>query len=228
MSSLAAGARIAALRLWRRASLVALLLAIGLVVVAALLERHSAALDAADHTLVGAVFGVAVPVLGYLVVECSTDSRRLDASLDELARHGANRRTAVLGLLGVCAALLAAAAAALAVIGVTVARGLSDAGLSRDLLASAWIGAVAGIAYAAWFALGSRFGRHGGGRFWALCLDWVLGSTTTFVAVPWPRGHIRNLLGAAPVLALAQWQGGVALGLLTLAYLGLAIWRIRS
>ncbi len=228
MSSLGAGARVAAFRLWRRASLVALLLAAGLVAVAALLERQSAALDAADHTLVGAVFGVAVPVLGYLVVECSADGRRLDASLDELARHGANRRAAALGLLWVCAALMAAAGAALAMLGVAVARGLSDGALSADLQASAWIGAVAGIAYTAWFALGSAFGRRGGGRFWALCLDWVLGSTTTLVAAPWPRGHIRNLLGAAPVLALAQWQGGLALALLTLGYLGLSLWRIRS
>lgn len=228
MSSLGAGARLAALRLWRRASLVALLLATGLVVVAALLERHSSALEAADHTLVGAVFGVAVPVLGYLVMECAAGGRRLDSSLDELARHGANRRAAVLGLLGVSAAATAAAAVALAAIGVTVARGLSDAALPADLLASAWIGAVAGIAYTAWFSFGSSFGRKGGGRFWALCVDWVLGSTTTFAAAPWPRGHIRNLLGAAPVLALAQWQGAVALGLLTLAYLGLSIWRTRS
>jgi hypothetical protein len=227
VSSLATGALLATSRLQRRASLVALLLAAGLVAAAALLERHSAALDAADHTLVGAVFGVAVPVLGYLIVERAADSRRLGESLDEIARHGANRRIAALGLLGVCAALSAVAAALLALLGVTVARGLSDAGLAPDLLASAWIGAAAGFAYTCWFALGSSFGRRGGGRFWALCVDWVLGSTTTVVAAPWPRGHIRNLLGRAPVLALPQWQAGVALGALALAYLGLSLWRIE-
>lgn len=226
MSSLVAGARLAGSRLGRRTSLVAPTIAVGLVIAAALLERRSAALDAADHALVGAVFGVAVPVLGYLIMERSADGRRLDEALDELARCGADRRGAALGLLAACAAATAAAATALALLGVVTARGLADPGLGADLLSSAWIGAAAGVAYTCWFALGSCFGRRGGGRFWALALDWVLGSATTVVAAPWPRGQIRNLLGGAPVLALAQWQGGVVLGLLSVAYLGVSLWRL--
>ncbi len=228
MSALAAGANLAAARLRRRASLVAFLMAAGLVAAAALVERRSGGVAAADHTLVGAVFGVAVPLIGYLAVERSVDGRRLQASLDELARYGANRRAAALGLVGVCAALVAGAAVALALLGVVVARGTTDAGLAADLARSSWIAATAGVSYTLWFALGSSIGRRGGGRIWALALDWVLGSTTILVAAPWPRGHIRNLLGGAPVLGLAQWQGGVALAVLISAYLGLSLWRLRA
>lgn len=226
MSALAAGARLAASRLRCRAGLVAAVLGAGLVATVALLERRSAPLVAADRTLVGAVFGVVVPLLGYLAVERSTDGRRLDDSIEELARHGANRRSALLGLLAVCAVVTAVVAASMALLAVVLARGLSDRGLSADLLASAWIGAAAGVAYTCWFALGSSFGRRGGGRLWALALDWVLGSSTTAIAFPWPRGHIRNLLGAAPVLALSQWQGGLALTVLSCTYLGLALRRV--
>jgi hypothetical protein len=44
-----------------------------------------------------------------------------------------------------------------------------------------------------------------------------LGSGTGFLALPWPRGHARNLLGFAPVLELSQASAALALLLLLLA-----------
>jgi hypothetical protein len=83
-----------------------------------------------------------------------------------------------------------------------------------DLIAVVWIGALAGAAYTGLFALASRFRR---GRLWLLVGDWLLGSGTGFLALPWPRGHARNLLGFSPVLELTQPSAALALLLLIVA-----------
>jgi len=45
------------------------------------------------------------------------------------------------------------------------------------------------------------------------------------MALPWPRGHLRNLLGAEPILAMPQWSATLALITLGLSYSTLALWR---
>jgi hypothetical protein len=199
--SLSLGARLALRRSVTPRSALALAAALIIVVVAALLERRESPQHATDLTLVGALFGLVFPVLAYATLKAATAGRRLDDSVAELARHGAHRRSMVLGLTLACGAELAVVGALLAVAAVSVGRGAWD---GRDLLASSWIGIVAGFGYAAYFALGSSLGRRGGGRFWALALDWILGSGSGFFALPWPRGHIRNLLGSMPVLSMPQ------------------------
>jgi hypothetical protein len=106
----------------------------------------------------------------------------------------------------------------LALSAVIATRFPADPRLGADLLACSWIALVAGAAYAAWFALGSTLGRSGGGRGWALVLDWLFGAGASLAALPWPRGHTRNLLGAEPVLGMPQWSATVALFLLGLLY----------
>ncbi|MEB2311862.1 MAG: hypothetical protein OZ921_17065 [Sorangiineae bacterium] len=197
MSAFLGGATLGATRLRRASSLLATLVAFALVALDAALERRVAGRAATDHALVGAVFGVAIPLLAYLTSERVSGGARLDDSLDALARHGANRRGLALGALALSAALMATAGALLAA-EATWLTGGSDARLSAGL------GALAGALYAAWFGAASTFGRRGGGRAWALALDWLLGSGAAASALPWPRGHLRNLLGAEPVLELSQ------------------------
>ena len=120
---------------------------------------------------------------------------------------------------------LAPISALLAGVAVLVTRGPGDPWFARDLLTSAWLGGFAGISYACWFALASMFGPAGGGRTFALLIDWILGSGATALSVPWPRGHLRNLLGAEPVLAMPQWSALAVLAVLTLLYAGLTVWR---
>ena len=193
--------------------------------VAALLERRVSAARAADHALTGATFGLALPLLAYFTVACATGRARLDAALGELGRHGVHRRLGAAGLAGTTAALLAPTGALLACTAVLFTRGLSDPRLLSDLSTSAWLGVLGAICYAAWFALGSLFGAAGGGRTFVLLLDWVLGSGVTALAMPCPRGHLRNLLGAEPVMQMPQWSALLAVGLLTVACMGLVVWR---
>ena len=225
MSALVTAARMTWVRLGPRSFGVGAGFAAVLVVVAGLLERREDVVHAADRTLVGAVFGIALPVLGYFVLGRASDGRRLDVALDALVRHGADRRTALLGAVFSSALTLGVAGALLASLGVIAARSAGDPRLLLDLAASAAIGLGAGACYACWFALGSQIGARGGGRVWALALDWLLGTGTTALAAPWPRAHLRNLLGAQPVLGMPQWSAPVALILLALACLALAVLR---
>ena len=54
--------------------------------------------------------------------------------------------------------------------------------------------------YALYFGAASLLGKRGGGRKWALIIDFVLGAGSSALAAPWPRGHVRNLLGGEPVV----------------------------
>jgi hypothetical protein len=183
---------------------------VGVTVVSAL-ERRSDPSWASDHALSGAAFGIALPLLALAVVRRLCDEQRLDAAVDVFARHGANRRRAVLYLLASATAVLALAGLLLVVAALAVAHPSGSNGFWADTATSSWIMLLAAWAYAACLAVGSSFGKRGGGRFWFLGLDWVLGSGSAFAAVPWPRGHIRNLLGAEPVL---DWSQGTALACL--------------
>jgi hypothetical protein len=184
----------------------------------AVIERSTEPYYAADRALTGGVFGLILPLLGYLVLERVTVGARLDHSVDELSRHGADRRWLGLGLYAVAALALAAIALLLAVTGVCLSRGAKDPLLLRDLAATSWIAVLSGVAYAAWFSLASLVGRRGR-RGTAWLADLLLGSGGSVLAAPLPRGHVRNLLGGQPVLELTQWASAVALIALTAFYL---------
>jgi hypothetical protein len=227
MRALVAGARLGASRLATARGVAALLVTLALVLLGALLERRVSALLAPDRALGGIVFGVAVPLLGWAMLGSATAGRRLDESVRELSRHGANRRWAAGGLVVVAGATLALAAALCASVGVLATRLPGDPQLGRDLLLSSRVGLLAGMSYAAWLALGSTLGGRGGGRGLLLAADWLLGAGTGLLALPLPRGHVRNLLGAPPVLEMSQPAASLALGLLVAIYAGLTFARIR-
>jgi hypothetical protein len=201
------------------------LIALVAVVVAARLERSTALEHAADRVLFGAVFGMALPLCCYGLIGRAVAAQRLDGAVSVLARHGSSGRALALGLLAVSATSAAVLGAVLAAAGVLAARGMGDAALLGDALSSARIGLLAGASYAAWLGFGASIGRRGGGRFWALVVDWMLGTGTTALAVPWPRAHVRNLLGGEPVLALAQGWSTLALALLCATFAALAVAR---
>jgi hypothetical protein len=223
--SIARGAALGFERLRSRRSVVAFAAAAVLVALGALLERRASSLIAADRVLVGVVFGVVVPLLAWGALARVTQASRLEESVRELARHGADRRQATLGIVSAAAVATALAAALLAVLAVFVARFPADPRLGADLVFGVWIGLLAGAAYAGWFALGSTIGRSGWGRGLALLIDWLLGAGAGVLSLPWPRGHVRNLLGAEPVLSMPQWSATAALALLGLLYAALAIAR---
>ncbi len=200
-------------------------IALFLVLLVARLERSLATAGAADRALIGAAFGIALPLFSYAVVARATEGRRWESAVDVIARHGLDRRTAALGVILACAGVLALAGLVLGALTATVAHGFGDASWLRDALSSGSVGAVAGAGYASWFALGSAFGREGGGRFWLLIADWMLGGGTTALAVVWPRAHVKNLIGAPPVLGMSQTLALLAVVVLSTLCVTVALYR---
>jgi hypothetical protein len=213
------GAAAATARLAERAVLASAALTLAGVIVVAWAAHRFVPDEAVDYSLGGVVFGVALPLVAYAVVARVCRQGRLDVALRPLARHGADRRSATLGLVAATALRVAALGAACASFAVLVARGHLDGRGFIDAMNSAWIGALGGAVYVAWFSLGSVFGKSGGGRSVALALDWIFGSAPHALAMPWPRAHLRSLLGGELVVGLPEWQSTVALYLLAAVYL---------
>jgi len=214
---------------WRRLSrpnvVVTLALALTFALVAALLERQGE-LGAADRSLTGVSFGLVLPVGLYFLTTRATRNQNLERTFWELARQGADRRQLALGQTALLVSWGIALGTLLGFITVLTARGPWDATLPFDLWASSGVGAFAGAAYACGFTLGSSFGRGGGGRMAFLLLDWVLGRSGSTLALPFPRAHIKNLLGASAPLDLSQGASGAALLGFIFLCLALAIYRI--
>lgn len=225
VSSLVAGARAA----WARARSKALLGVLGagvlLAAAAAELERRVASFDAVDRALGGAAFGLVLPLGAYLLVERLCQGERYQNMHRTLRRSGANGRQAAMGSLLVAGALGMLFGGVTATISVLVARGASDPSMARDAILSGVVGMWGGLAYVSMFLAASSLTS----RSWALpaCLvaDWLLGTGSSVLAVPWPRAHLRNLLGFEPVVGMAQTTSMTALLVSFAAFTGLAVWR---
>ena len=211
MTALVSGARLALARLFRASSLASVAVALLAVAAVALLERRAAPLLAADRTLTHVALAVVLPLLAYGSTARALAGKRLERAVDGFARHGANRRVALGGALISLTLCLAVAGTLIAAVAVLVTRIPADPLLLRDLATSSWIGALAGAVYAGWFALGSSFGSSGGGRVWALGHRLAAGRGRDGDGTPWPHGHVRNLLGAEPMMHMPEWSASLAL-----------------
>jgi hypothetical protein len=210
--SAALGARTTVDGLQRRTPWV--LAAIGAITVAVLgaVERYQEPAYATDRTLLGVTFGFVLPLWCYALFESLHRKERTRTLVVLLARHGADRRTLTLGLLGALVLVAQFAGGMLGILAAAVTRPLTDVHFAADVLACAWSGAVIGAAYAGLLSLGSVFGR--GGRLAVLGLDWLFGSGTGYLALPFPRASARSLLGGEAVLGMSQLAAlGVLLGL---------------
>lgn len=180
---------------------------------------------AADVSL-GIAFGTCLPLVAYALVARSSMQGRLDDAVRSLTRHGANRRSAVLGVVARTGLHVSAVGAILGLFGVAAARGQLNSAALTDALIAAWIGAIGGVAYTAWLSLGSLFGRSGGGRFLALLLDFSVGAGSSAVAVPWPRSHVRSLIGGDLVLGMPAWESSLLLAALAAVYVLFCLVRV--
>jgi hypothetical protein len=208
-------------------TLLALAGAIALAGVCAALERPRSVLAAADRALGGAACGLLLPLGVYLLVDVVCSGRRLDEALRAATRRGAHGRASGLGALAVVAAVSAAFACLLALISVLLARGPADPKWATDAAQSMPVAALGSLAYVGLFAMGSELGRRGQGRAVLLAADWLFGSGASVLALPWPRGHLRNLLGLEPVLDMTQPFASVMLLGLSAIFVGVALWRVR-
>jgi hypothetical protein len=220
VNEIGVGARLAWVRLCGASTALVLVIAALAVFAAAELERRSNPATAPDDVLSGIAFGVALPLLAYLVSERVCDGQRLARSVDSVARYGTDRRRAVLGVLLISALATALGGACLVLSAVFGAHTLSDTSLAFDLRSSLSIALVSGFAYALYFGAASLLGKRGGGRKWALIADFACGSGASGFAVAWPRSHVRNLLGGSPALDLSQASAWLALIAIGIACLG--------
>lgn len=225
MSSFSVGLHVSLRRAQNPLLIVGVFFAAVVAVVVALVERRLGP-GAVDRTVTGITFGLALPLASLSIVHRTCGTHRLDHSFAELARHGADRRGLAFGQIAAGISLCGGVGTVLGMVSVLAARGVHDPALLHDIWATATVGAWAGAAYACWFAAASSFGKRGGGRTLFLVLDWTLGSSSSALALLFPRGHILNLLGASPPLGLAAWMSSAILVALTFLVLALAISRI--
>lgn len=185
-----------------------------------------AAVVAADVTLGGITFGVCLPLVAYAFVARVSGRGRLDDAALPLTRHGASRRAAVLGIIVQTCLRVSVIGALLGLVAVAGARGQINTVALVDALTAAWIGALGGVAYTAWLSLGSLFGRAGGGRRLGLFVDFVAGAGSSAAAWPWPRAHVRSLIGGDLVLGMPSWESSLLLAALSAVYLLLCVLRV--
>lgn len=213
---------------WPVTAAVASLAALAL---AAVLEAHATGSAASARAaqlrlLQGVAFGLVLPLLAHAV------SGRLGARLPELMafvwpRHGGDRRSYALGRLAAPALLSGGVTAACGVLALGLGSATSAAEQELppsllNLLAVIWIAVLGGAAYVACLTLAHRW-AGGVGRLSFLVADWVFGGGTSAFALPWPRTHVRALLGATGPLGLLPQHSALllaAIGLLaSVAYL---------
>jgi hypothetical protein len=198
------GIQLGASRLREPGTASAGVLALAFVMGVALLERAHGSLGASDRALSGGAFGLALPLLSYFLVTRVCAANGLREAVWPLARHGLGSLGLALGL-AVAPALAAMGFAALsAIVVVLLTRGFGDPRWLSDAATSLWIGAASGLAYVLALIGASAYGRRGRGRMGLLAADFVLGATSSVLALPWPKGHVRNLLGGSPVLEMSQ------------------------
>lgn len=219
----AAGLRLGPARLFRRPLLWIGLLGAAVALALSVIERGAMPHGALDRTL-EAVFRWVVPLISFAVVGLATGPRRLGESVWCTARFGLSRRQLAVGLL--LTAMLAAVLLALVAVELCVATaGSSALGLSGELWTSGWIAALGGGCYVAFFGAGAAFLRFGRGRWVLLGADFVLGEGSGAWSIPWPRAHLRNLIGGEPVAELPQYASSFALLAVGLVLLVVAGWR---
>lgn len=171
--------------------------------------------------LQGATFGLVVPLFTFCL------SSRVGSDLGALLRgawprYGADRRVFALGRLGfpLLAACTIAALGAVLALGLSIAS--SDPTLALPMGLTTGIGVVILIAalgcasYVAGFAVAQLLGGALG-RALFLVGDWLLGAGTGVTALPWPRAHLRALLGGDAVLGMSALQATGCLLALTVS-----------
>jgi len=165
----------------------------------------------ADRVL-GSVYGaLALPFIACALVRAAFGGRSMISSTAPLVAFGASPWRAALASIGVATMATALLGAGLAALVALVAHGVADPPPGRDAIVSAYVGGLGAAAYATWFALGTTFGRRGGGRILFLALDWLLGAAGGATALATPRAHLRNLLGGVSPMNMSERSSAIAL-----------------
>lgn len=175
-------------------------------------------------------FGLVVPLVSY-ALQARVGGRLEQLMMADWPRRGGDRRLYALGRLGLPLLLGSAVAisvGAWALIGSFAAAPTAAAtgtGLPVQLLAVALVAVLGACSYGAAFALADLWwGRTG--RALYLVLDWLLGSGVGLAALPWPRAHLRYLIGGPPAVGVNPLEAGQILLALSLLWTLLYVRRV--
>lgn len=193
-----------------------------LVLLLALLEKRAGAAFALDRALLGSTFGFVVP-LTCLALTRMFWPERLEEGLDQLSQYGVDRRW-LLG--GRALVMLSTQALVTTLLGWVTLLGTGPThAWFQEAVALGWIGPLAGLAHGALQLLGLSLTRRG--AVYALILDWLIGSSSSALGVPFPRSHLANLLGGEAVVNLVQPASGIALCFLIAVSLAVTTLRLE-
>lgn len=202
------------------------LLGIGLSAGAAATERVIHPVTGPYWTLLGAVFGIAVPLYSFALVTKVVLERR-HGHRSGWSRFGVNRKRYALGELAPAVGWSAMFAATAGLVAVGCAGAPTSAGSIADVLSAVWIGICGALLYCLLFAAaGTWMGGRGAGV--VLIFDWLLGSGSGAWSAVWPRAHLRSLLGGEPILDLSQAASCAVVGVLVAVFLALLLARTPS
>jgi hypothetical protein len=162
----------------------------------------------------GIAFGLVLPLFAFAA------SGRLGTRMPELmsaswARYGGNRRGYALGREAPAVLLTGLVAGATGLLALGLGNASSAPGQALplsavNLLAVVGVGVLGGFAYVGCLGLAQALGGNIG-RVLFLCGDWLLGSGTSLLALPWPRAHLRALVGGDAPLGLAPRDAALCL-----------------
>jgi hypothetical protein len=184
--------------------------------------------DAQLRLLQGVAFGLVLPLFAFAA------TRRVGGSRSQLmlmgwSRYGGNRQGYALGrqLLVVVLTGLVIGVAGLLALGLGAATSAPGTELplsGTNLLAVVWVGALGAVSYVGGLSLAHQYGGNVG-RVLFLIGDWSFGSGTSLLALPWPRAHLRTLLGGSAPLGVSARDA--ALYLLAFTVLSFALYLRR-
>jgi hypothetical protein len=193
-----------------------------LALVAALVERARGG-HSAGHVLLGAFGAIALPLLVFSIVGATLGGAGFGRAGRPLVSFGADPLRVAATTLAVAAVATVVVCALASAVVAAVAHGADDPPLVRDTLTTAKVGALAALAYTAFFAFGAALVRSGVGRGALLAADWILGDGTGAGSLLTPRAHLRSLFGGPPAFELSQRASLLALVLIAVAFGGLAL-----
>jgi hypothetical protein len=187
--------------------------------------RVSHATDGATRALVGFFAPLVLPLAALGVVSTITANAGIGRVTRPLAALGASPTRAALAATLVGAGAAALLSTLLGAALVVLAHGDGDPPLGRDLLMTAWISALGGATYGAYFTFGACLGPKGAGRGAFLLVSWLLAEGSGVGNVLSVHAHVRSLLGGATAGDLSQRGSAVALCVLAALSTLLAAWR---
>ena len=169
--------------------------------------------------LAGVAFGLVLPLVAF-AASARVGGRLRDLMTMSWARYGGNRRVFALGRVALVALGGGALTASIGVLALWLGSATAAPTLELppswvNLLTLTWVALLGAASYTTAFSAAHLYAGNAG-RVLFLIADWLLGSSTGALALPWPRAHLRTLLGGTAPLSLETHDAALCLLAITI------------